>query len=82
VLARDHVGVQAFTVRRHLGVQFHPEVTYDHLTGWMDMGGEDELVRIGVDPVALLADTAAIADDVRARTNRLVDWYLDDIAKL
>ncbi len=82
VVARDHVGVQAFTIRRHLGVQFHPEVTYDHLAGWLDIGGRDELERVGVDADQLLADTRAIADDVRPRTERLVDWFLDDIAKL
>ena len=83
VIAHDHVGVQAFTVRRHLGVQFHPEVTYDHLARlgrrW---AAREELVRVGVDPDRLLADTAANADDVAARTARLVDWFVDDIAKL
>jgi hypothetical protein len=82
VIARDHVGVQAFTVRRHLGVQFHPEVTYDHVRGWVDSGGREELVRVGVDPDRLLADTAANANDAAARTARLVDWFVDDIAKL
>lgn len=82
VIAEDHVGVQAFTIRRHLGVQFHPEVTHDHLAGWLGMGGAEELERIGLDPDQLLADSRAIADDVEVRTNRLVDWYLEDIAKL
>lgn len=82
VIAEDHVGVQAFTVRRHLGVQFHPEVTPAHLRGWLDGGGAAELIRIGVDVDALLADTDAIADEVRVRTDRLVDWFLSDIAKL
>jgi len=82
VLARDEVGVQAFTVGRHLGVQFHPEVTHAHVSSWIDMGGADELRRIGIDAEALLDDTAAIEPDVTTRTNRLVDWFLADIAKL
>jgi GMP synthase-like glutamine amidotransferase len=82
VLAHDHIGVQAFTVRRNLGVQFHPEVTYEHVKGWIDGGGAAELIKIGVDPDQLLADTAGIEPDVTARTNRLVDWFLTDIAKL
>jgi GMP synthase-like glutamine amidotransferase len=82
VLARDEVGVQAFTIGRHLGVQFHPEVTHAHLAGWIELGGADELARLGIDPGALLADTAAIEADVTRRTNRLVDWYLADVAKL
>jgi GMP synthase-like glutamine amidotransferase len=82
VIAEDHVGVQAFTIRRHLGVQFHPEVTPAHIDRWLGDGGDIELVRIGVDPGQLIADTKAIADDVAERTNQLVDWFLTDIAKL
>jgi GMP synthase-like glutamine amidotransferase len=82
IIAEDHVGVQAFTIRRHLGVQFHPEVTEAHLQGWFDMGGIDELRRIGVDPDELMETTRAVAPDVAPRTERLVDWFLSDIAKL
>jgi GMP synthase-like glutamine amidotransferase len=82
VIAEDHVGVQAFTIRRHLGVQFHPEVTEAHLQGWLDMGGREELERVGVDPERLMEDTRAIAPDASPRTERLVDWFLSDIAKL
>jgi GMP synthase-like glutamine amidotransferase len=82
VLAHDDLCVQAYTVRRSLGVQFHPEVTRAHLAGWVEMGGADELDRLGIDPDALLAESAAIEPDVTARTNRLVDWFLEDVAKL
>ncbi len=46
------------------------------------MGGADELRRIGIDAEALLDETAAIEPEVTTRTNRLVDWFLADIAKL
>jgi GMP synthase-like glutamine amidotransferase len=82
IIAEDHVGVQAFTIRRHLGVQFHPEVTRDHLAGWVEIGGREELVRVGVEPEQLLADSAAIEPDARVRTAQLVDWFLADVAKL
>ena len=82
VLARDEVGVQAFTIRRHLGVQFHPEVTRAHIAGWIAMGGETELRRMGLDPHVLLDETAANEPDARERTDRLVDWFLADVAKL
>ena len=81
VIAHE-VGVQAFTIRRHLGVQFHPEVTRSHLEGWIEMGGAEELRKVGVDPAALLDETAAIEPDVTRRTNQLVDWFLADVAKL
>ena len=80
VLAADDIGVQAFVLRRNLGVQFHPEVTREHVQRWVDMGAGEELRGLGLDPDALLAECAAILDDVRARTNALVDWFLTDVA--
>ncbi len=82
VLARDEVGVQAFTIRRHLGVQFHPEVTRAHVQGWLELGGSDELERLGIDTDDLLGKTAAVEADVTRRTNQLVDWFLADVAGL
>jgi GMP synthase (glutamine-hydrolysing) len=35
LLAHDRVGPQAFRVRRHLGVQFHPEVTPEIVGEWI-----------------------------------------------
>jgi GMP synthase-like glutamine amidotransferase len=80
VLAADDVCVQAFQVGHGLGVQFHPEVTRQHLAGWIGNGGASELARLGIDPAVLLADTEAIEPDVTARTNHLVDWFLAEIA--
>lgn len=80
VYAADDVGVQAFRLRRNLGLQFHPEVTRDHVARWLDIGGREEIVASGVDPDELLATTAAMQDDVVGRTNALVDWFLDEIA--
>jgi GMP synthase-like glutamine amidotransferase len=76
VLASDDLCVQAFQIGSSLGVQFHPEVTRDHLARWIADGGASELARLGIDPDELLADTEAIQPDVTARTNRLVDWFL------
>ena len=80
VLLADDLCVQAFTVGRALGVQFHPEVTRDHIAQWIDGGGGEELVRHGIDPQQLIADTGAIQADVTTRTNQLVDWFLTEIA--
>jgi hypothetical protein len=72
--------VQAFAVRRNAGVQFHPEVTRGHLGRWIAMGGSCDLTAVGIDPDELLAETGAMFDDVRRRTDDLVDWFLDEIA--
>jgi GMP synthase-like glutamine amidotransferase len=80
VLAADDHCVQAFRVGRSLGVQFHPEVTRKHLAGWIGNGGATELAGLGIEPDVLLADTDAIEPDVTVRTNRLVDWFLAEIA--
>lgn len=82
VLAEDDVCVQAYTVRRHLGVQFHPEVDRAHLARWVEMGGREEMIEMGIDPEAVLDATAAHEAEVAERTNRLIDWFLTDIAKL
>ena len=82
MLADDDLCVQAFTVGRSLGVQFHPEVTRDHIARWIENGGAAELARLGIDPDELLADTEANQPDATARTNRLVDWFLTDLARL
>lgn len=80
VLAEDEVAVQAFTLRRNLAVQFHPEVGADILEEWLGMGGAEALVAEGVDIDALLAETQSIEADAFRRCDALVDWFLDEIA--
>lgn len=80
ILAADQVGVQAFSLRRNLGLQFHPEVTRAHIQRWIDLGAISELEALGIDPDALLDECDTVAADVRSRTNTLVDWFLTDIA--
>ncbi|MEM9135588.1 MAG: aminotransferase [Actinomycetota bacterium] len=79
VLAEDEVGIQGFRLRRNLG-QFHPEVGVDHLRWWLDHGGAAALRADGIDPGALLAETERREPDAFARCDRLVDWFLDDVA--
>ena len=72
ILARNKVGVQAFSIGRHLAVQFHPEVDGAQLRVWMDAGAREEAERAGQDPDALLAETVAQEPAARGRADLLV----------
>ena len=80
-IARNDRGPQAFGKGRSLGLQFHPEVDSGLLARWIEIGG-DELRAHGVDTDVLAAETARIEHSASRRTQRLVDWFLDDIAGL
>ena len=73
ILASNEICVQAFTIGRHLAVQFHPEVDGAQLGGWLRAGGSDEVRAAGLDPEALLAATFAEEPAARARAGRLVE---------
>jgi GMP synthase - Glutamine amidotransferase domain len=72
VLAQNALGVQAFRLGRHLGVQFHPEVDGEQFKLWLDSGAGKEISETGQDPDRLLAQTIAEEPAARARAGRLV----------
>ena len=72
VLARNDLGVQAFRLGQHLGVQFHPEVDGDLFRFWLDAGGRAEIAADGQDPDRMLAQTIAEEPAASARADRLV----------
>jgi GMP synthase-like glutamine amidotransferase len=72
LLAGNEMGVQAFSVGRHLGVQFHPEVDGAQFGRWLDAGAREVASRAGVDPDRLLAETIAEEPAARDRAHRLV----------
>ncbi|TML01876.1 MAG: type 1 glutamine amidotransferase [Actinobacteria bacterium] len=57
-LGRNASGLQSYRLRRHLAIQFHPEVTPAIVDGWISVGGRE------------LAEQALDADEIRARTDR------------
>jgi GMP synthase-like glutamine amidotransferase len=57
-LGRNAIGVQGWELRRHLAIQFHPEVTPAIVDDWISVGGRQ------------LADNALDADAIRTRTDR------------
>jgi GMP synthase-like glutamine amidotransferase len=79
-LADSPVSPQAFLAGRSLGLQFHPEVTSSIVAHWSRGAGADELNSAGIDPGQLLEETGSRIDEVRPRTERLVDWFLGNVA--
>lgn len=78
-LARNDVGPQAFVKDRTVGLQFHPEVSANIVHGWLDGAPADLLGGPEVDVARIRADASRYAMDAKARTERMVDWFLDDI---
>jgi GMP synthase-like glutamine amidotransferase len=77
VLAATDLCVQAFTIGRHLGVQFHPEVDGRQLKRWLDAGADAEVVSQGLDPAAFLVQTVAEESAARSRAATLVAAALE-----
>ena len=80
LVAENEAGPQAFVSGPHLGVQFHPEVTPEIMETWVRTY-RHELDDEGVDPDALLEETRRRAHDSRRASLRLLDRYLDVVAR-
>jgi GMP synthase-like glutamine amidotransferase len=81
LVAETDAGPQAYVQGRHLGVQFHPEVTPEIMEGWVRTY-RHELHDEGVDPDALLEETERRAADSRRASRRLLRRYLDAVARI
>lgn len=81
VLATSPRALQAFQLRRNLGVQFHPEATEELVELWLDPAGTAEVLAAGVDPVDLRTATARAVESNRRRAHTLVDRFLDQVAR-
>jgi GMP synthase-like glutamine amidotransferase len=76
LLARTEVCVQAFSIGRHLAVQFHPEVDAAQLRRWLAAGSAAEAEAAGLDPDKLVAQTQAQEECAALRADRLVTTAL------
>lgn len=81
LIAESDAGPQAYVSGRHLGVQFHPEVTPEIMDGWVRTY-RHELADEGVDPDALLEETDRRAEDNRQASRRLLQRYIETVARL
>jgi len=81
VIADSEVGPQAYVIGRSMGVQFHPEVTPKIMDDWVRVY-RHELDAEGVDPDALLEQTHTRAEENRKTSWRLLDAFLERVAKL
>lgn len=75
-LSVNENAVQAFTVGRHLGTQYHPEIDAEQLRDWFAGGGDDEAREFGHDLKALEAETRAYEESARQRAGQLVKYFL------
>jgi len=73
-LARNDTGVQAFCLRRHLGVQFHPEVTPEIVHGWATTP-RARLAEVGLTLEALMERTEELASGAAERAAQLFDGF-------
>jgi GMP synthase-like glutamine amidotransferase len=73
-LASNAFGTQAFCLRRHLAVQFHPEVTADIVEGWARSPGS-RLGETGQTVEGLLAACAVHAEAAALRAEQLFDGF-------
>jgi GMP synthase-like glutamine amidotransferase len=80
-LAHNHVGPQAFTHGRSLGVQFHPEVGVEIMENWAIVY-KHELDEHGVSADELLERTRAVAEDATNVSWALLEGFYERIARL
>jgi GMP synthase-like glutamine amidotransferase len=78
LIAENDAGPQAYVQGRHLGVQFHPEVTPEIMDRWVATY-RHELDEEGVDPDALLEESHRRAGEAREASLRLLRRYVDTV---
>jgi GMP synthase (glutamine-hydrolysing) len=83
-VARSEHALQAFTYGRHLGIQFHPEITPRVFDRWMHewelVGALERFEAMGIAIPAIRAEIVQRADEARAACARLFDAFWERAA--
>jgi len=77
-LAHSEAGPAAFRHGRHLGLQFHPEVTVEVIASWAK--SEAQLHRLGIDPQELREQTLQLAPRARDHAWELFGLWWEGLA--
>jgi GMP synthase-like glutamine amidotransferase len=81
-LARSDVGPQAWRLGRSFCTQFHPEATETVIRRWaLSDGGTAELLKRGMDPHELIAQTRRNVADSEPAAHHIVDWFVENVAQ-
>ena len=80
MLAVNENAVQLFRLGRCVGAQFHPEVTYAHLEGFLWEADEEYLAEHGQSRAALLEEVRRHEERNARQCTALVDWFLGEVA--
>ncbi len=71
---------QAFRLGSAIGIQPHPEVTPDLLSGWLGSGtGREVAIRFGSDPDAVLAEFSAAETEAAATASAVFEAWIDEV---
>lgn len=79
-LATSPVGPQVIRHERVLATQFHPEATETIVSHWSSGEGALELERLGSDVATLMDETRRNVSASRSACDRLVDWFVNEVA--
>ena len=82
ILAVNENAVQLIRIGKTVGTQFHPEVDYEHVAGFLEGAEDDYLEAEGVSREELLADMADHEERNAKQCHALVDWFLDEVVSL
>ena len=82
LLAVTENAPQMFRVGRMVGTQFHPEVNFAHISGWLETAPDEYLAEHGVTRNEILADITDHDGRNRRQCHALVDWFIDEVAEL
>jgi len=79
VLAENENAVQLIRIGRSVGTQFHPEVDFAQIKGWLELAEDDYLAEYGLTREQILDDARIHEDANRDQCFALVDWFIDEV---